>query len=103
LPDFIPEGFSPNWDRVNDIFKIEGLNLTDQYVDLSIVNGAGKEVFSTSNHNGKTLTDTWTDWDGKNSKEQDLPEGTYYYMLKITPVGGKALPPTSGFIVLKRY
>jgi CHU_C Type IX secretion signal domain len=104
IEDFIPQGFSPNGDAWNNTFVIEGLNLTDQFVDLSIINGAGTEVFSASNHNGQTLTDSWTDWDGRNSKGLDLPEGTYYYMLKITPkTSGKALPPKSGFIVLKRY
>ena len=49
--------------------------------ELKIVNGAGAEVFSTSNLDGQN----WSDWDGKNSNGFDLPEGTYYYLLKITP------------------
>ena len=64
LKDFIPQGFSPNGDAYNNTFIIEGLNLEDNYVDLSIVNGAGTEVFSTSNRNGQK----WTDWDGKKFK-----------------------------------
>jgi gliding motility-associated-like protein len=100
LKDFIPQGFSPNDDAYNNTFKIEGLNLEDNYVDLSIVNGAGTEVFSTSNRNGQK----WADWDGKNSKGLDLSEGTYYYMLKITPVKQSSLVfKKSGFIILKRY
>jgi hypothetical protein len=101
LEDFIPQGFSPNGDAWNNKFIIEGLNSSDdQYVDLSIVNGAGTEVFSTTNRPPQK----WADWDGKNLKGLDLPEGTYYYMLKVTsrkpngPVFKK-----SGFIVLKRY
>jgi len=100
LKDFIPQGFSPNGDDWNNTFVIEGLNQDDNYIDLSIVNGAGTEVFKTSNRGNQK----WTDWDGKNFKGLDLSEGTYYYMLKITskrsngPVFRK-----SGFIVLKRY
>ena len=100
LKDFVPQGFSPNGDAYNNTFIIEGLNLDDNYVDLSIVNGAGTEVFKTSNRDNQK----WTDWDGKNSRGLDLSEGTYYYMLKVTskqsngPVFKK-----SGFIVLKRY
>jgi gliding motility-associated-like protein len=100
LKDFIPQGFSPNGDDWNNTFVIEGLNQDDNYIDLSIINGAGTEVFKTSNRGNQK----WTDWDGKNSKGLDLSEGTYYYMLKITskrsngPVFRK-----SGFIVLKRY
>jgi hypothetical protein len=100
LKDFIPQGFSPNGDAYNNTFIIEGLNLEDNYVDLSIVNGAGTEVFSTSNRNGQK----WADWDGKNSKGLDLSEGTYYYMLKITPVRQSSqVFKKSGFIILKRY
>ncbi len=99
LEDFIPQGFSPNGDAWNNTFVIEGLDLEDQYVDLSVVNGAGTEVFSTSNRNGKI----WIDWDGKNDKGFDLPEGTYYYLLNITLKDDKPVSKKSGFIVLKRY
>jgi len=98
--NFIPQGFSPNGDAWNNEFVIEGLNPDDNYLDLSIVNGAGTEVFSTSNRGSQK----WSDWDGKNSKGYDLAEGTYYYMLKITPknqIG--SVVKKSGFIVLKRY
>jgi gliding motility-associated-like protein len=100
LQDFEPEGFSPNGDAWNNTFVIEGLDQEDNYLDLSIVNGAGTEVFSTSNRNSQK----WTDWDGKNSRGLDLPEGTYYYMLKITPknMGGSVIKK-NGFIILKRY
>jgi len=100
LPDLFPQGFSPNGDAWNNTFIIEGLNPDDNYLDLKIVNGAGTEVFSTSNRNGQEFSS----WDGKNSKGLDLAEGTYYYMLKVTPKDGTAAPPLkSGFIILKRY
>jgi gliding motility-associated-like protein len=100
LKNFIPDGFSPNGDAYNNTFKIDGLYLEDNFVDLNIVNGAGTEVFSSTNRNSQK----WTDWDGKNSKGLDLPEGTYYYMLKITPMkSGSSVYKRSGFIILKRY
>jgi gliding motility-associated-like protein len=100
LQDFEPEGFSPNGDAWNNTFVIEGLDQEDNYLDLSIVNGAGTEVFSTTNRNGQK----WKDWDGKNSSGLDLSEGTYYYMLKITPksLAGSVIKK-KGFIILKRY
>ncbi len=98
--DFVPQGFSPNGDSMNDEFVIEGLNPDDNYLDLSIVNGAGTEVFSTSNRGSQK----WTDWKGKNSRGYDLSEGTYYYMLKIGPKNqAGSVIKKSGFIVLKRY
>jgi gliding motility-associated-like protein len=100
----IPEGFSPNSDGYNDTFEILGLDLENQIAELSIQNSSGAVVFSTTNH---LSNDGWIEWDGKNSKGIDLPEGTYYYLLKITsdPKSGGtgAVKKWNGFIVLKRY
>ena len=97
----IPEGFSPNKDpgNYNNTFIINGLDLPNQVAELIIVNGAGTEVFSTSNRDGNE----WSDWNGKNSKGIDLSEGTYYYLLKITSNGNGQVFKKSGFIILKRY
>ncbi len=97
----IPEGFSPNNDPdgYNNKFIVNGLDLPNQTAELTIINGAGVQVYSTSNINGNE----WNDWDGKNSKDIDLPEGTYYYLLKITSRGNGKVFRKSGFIVLKRY
>ena len=100
LKDFIPQGFSPNGDAWNNTFVIEGLSPDDQLVDIRIVNGAGTEVYSFSGE-GETLRE-WKGWDGKNAAGNDLPEGTYYYMLKITGISGQVFK-RSGFVVLKRY
>lgn len=97
----IPEGFSPNNDPdgYNNAFIVKGLDLPNQEAELTIVNGAGTEVYSTSNRNGNE----WIDWDGKNSNGIDMPEGTYYYLLRIRSVGNGSVFKKSGFIVLKRY
>lgn len=99
LPDLIPQGFSPNGDAWNNTFIIEGLNLSDnQIAELSVLNGAGTVVFTTTNRNGQE----WIDWDGRNNKGNELPEGTYYYLLKLTTTGNQVIKK-SGFIELKRY
>jgi hypothetical protein len=108
----VPEGFSPNNDpdNYNNTFIISGLDLRKKWVapdsvpayqiaDLTIINSAGTQVFSTTNRRGNT----WKDWDGKNSMGLDLPEGTYYYLLKLTSVETGLVFKKSGFIVLKRY
>lgn len=96
---FIPEGFSPNNDPdgYNNTFVIYGLDLPNQEADLTIVNSAGTRVFYTTNRDGKE----WKDWDGKNASGIDMPEGTYYYILKI--VSDISTFRKSGFIILKRY
>jgi gliding motility-associated-like protein len=97
----IPEGFSPNNDPdgYNNKFIINGLDLPNQTAELTIINGAGVEVYHTSNFDNNE----WSNWDGKNSKGIDLPEGTYYYLLRITSNGNGQVFKKSGFIVLKRY
>jgi len=97
----IPDGFSPNNDGMNDRFEITGLDLYNQEAELNILNSSGTEVFFTTNKNDQE----WTDWDGKNSTGVDLPEGTYYYILKMVSKNVPDVSPfkKSGFIVLKRY
>lgn len=97
--DKVPQGFSPNGDIFNNTFIIEGLNRDDNYVDLKILNGAGAEVFSTTNRGSAE----WKDWDGKNSSGLDMPEGTYYYLLKTVSKFDGSTIKKSGFIILKRY
>jgi gliding motility-associated-like protein len=97
----IPEGFSPNDDPggYNNTFRINGLDLENQEAELTIINGAGTEVFRTSNTGG----DEWADWDGRTMKGAEVPEGTYYYLLKLTSKGNGQVFKKSGFVVLKRY
>ena len=97
LADFIPQGISPNGDDLNDKFIIKGLDLTEQTVDLTIINGVGVVVFTASNRNGRE----WVDFEGKNNSGAELPEGTYYYLLYYS---GQDQPTAkkSGFILIKR-
>jgi gliding motility-associated-like protein len=94
----IPEGLSPNGDLINDSLSITGLDFVNQAIDMTILNGAGTIVFSTSNQSGGT----WVSWDGKNKNGVDLPEGTYYYLLKVASLKTGKVSSKSGFIILKR-
>ena len=89
----IPEGFSPDGDGINDFFVIKGIeNYPDNYI--KILNRWGNTVFETNGYNNN--------WNGKSTKgltvgNNDLPEGTYFYILKLT--SGKI---KKGYIYLKR-
>jgi gliding motility-associated-like protein len=98
MRDFIPQGFSPNGDAWNNKFIIEGLNLDTETAELQILNGAGTVVYTTSNRNEQV----WADWDGRNDRGNELPEGTYYYLLKVITQTNQTIKK-SGFVVLKRY
>ena len=73
---FIPEGFSPNGDGINDVFIIRGiLNFPDN--SIIIFNRWGNKVFEASPY--------LNNWDGKATMGLrigggDLPVGTYFYV-----------------------
>lgn len=88
IPLIVPSGFSPNGDGDNDYFVIDGIEtVTNQ---LTIFNRWGVELFDTFNYEN--------DWDGRSKSGVDLPEDTYFYVLKILALDKEL----SGFIVLKR-
>jgi gliding motility-associated-like protein len=86
----IPTLFTPNNDGVNDIFVVPCLG-TDGRLDneVSIFNQWGDEVFGAQPYNNN--------WDGTYNGE-DLPAGTYYYVVKFNADGGIK----TGFLVLQR-
>ncbi len=69
-------GISPNGDGINDWWNIPML---DCYQDntVQIINRWGSEVWSGSNYNNTTVR-----WDGKDNNGTNLPDGTYYYIVK---------------------
>jgi gliding motility-associated-like protein len=75
---FIPDGFSPNGDALNQAWVIDGLEI---YPDNNILvfNRWGNRVFEASPYQN--------DWEGKNqfgiSIGDELPDGTYFYILEL--------------------
>ena len=100
----VPKGISPdNYEGGNNTLVIGGLDTSPDgrhIVELRILNGAGVQVFYTTNRNGQV----WKEWDGTNSQGIKLPDGTYYYLLSILSKDYNEGKPMkmSGFIILKR-
>ncbi|RZL48932.1 MAG: PKD domain-containing protein, partial [Pedobacter sp.] len=67
---FVPNTFSPNGDGINDEFVVTVLNL--KKYQLLIYNRMGENIFQTYN--------IFDNWKGKH-KNQDVPVGTYYYVI----------------------
>lgn len=74
---FIPQGFSPNGDGVNDKFVIQGVK-DDEKVELIIFNRWGGVVYASQDYKN--------DWAGAANQGvkvvgdgQGLPDGTYFY------------------------
>ena len=92
-PIFIPDGFSPNGDGLNDFFNIQGIY--DVFVNhkLFIYNRNGALIFSGDNN---------TKWDGTSnnglgSKSALLPVGTYFYVLYLNE---ENYNPLTGWVYL---
>ncbi len=78
---FIPQGFSPNGDSVNDDFRINSVYTCDEFAsnELVIFNRYGDVVYNQENYGFQG----W--WDGTWQKSNEpVPAGTYYYILKST-------------------
>lgn len=75
---FIPEGFSPDEDGVNDKFVIYGLG--GKSASIKVFNRWGNLVYESDNYQNN--------WDGVCTTGwiltgERLPEGTYYYLVQI--------------------
>ncbi len=79
---FAPNAITPNGDGINDEFYIDAIDVCPNFANasLSIVNRWGSEVFATQPY--------YNNWSGQNSSGNPLPEGTYYYLLRLDPANG---------------
>ena len=81
-----PNAITPNGDGSNDFFMIPQIELNpDAYPDseMIIFNRWGDEVFSASPY--------LNDWDGNNNSGNPIPEGTYYYVLRLDTSEGELI------------
>lgn len=67
----IPKGISPNDDALNDFFDLSNLNVSE----LKIFNRYGTEVYAKTNYK--------KEWNGKTDNGNELPDGTYYYVINF--------------------
>jgi gliding motility-associated-like protein len=78
-PPVVPDGFSPNNDRLNDWFNIQGLYDIFTAHQLQIYNRYGVLIFEGDNNqpwNGRVNR-------GLNAQGNIVPVGTYYYILNL--------------------
>ena len=74
---FIPNVITPNGDGVNDVWNISDLNEIFQNHELTVINRWGDEVYRARPYNN--------DWGGTYNG-QLLPDGTYYYIIKLNDI-----------------
>jgi gliding motility-associated-like protein len=83
-------GFSPNGDGQNDNWNIPVLNYYPVNTVL-IINRWGSEIWKGINYNNKDVV-----WTGKNMNGEDMPDGTYYYIINYDNTGKR------GWVFIKR-
>jgi gliding motility-associated-like protein len=91
---FIPEGFSPNNDGINDYFII--VKPFNTKIDLEIYNRSGKIVYKNINYSNN--------WNGKgnyNNSERELEDDGYYYSIKANDESGR-VQVFKGFVLIQR-
>lgn len=90
-PAFVPAGFSPNGDGMNDKFIIQ--NALGKQVSLEVFNRWGNSIYKS--------VDYKNDWGGEVTEGffvgRDIPDGTYYYIIVIENKDKYA-----GFITINR-
>jgi gliding motility-associated-like protein len=87
----IPNIFTPNGDGINDLFTIYSVAITEMHVDL--YNRWGTLIH--------TLDGVKAAWDGKNSQNTDMSDGTYFVILKAKDRDGKT-HERQGYVTLTR-
>ena len=97
---FIPTGFSPDNDRINECFRILNIGKAESS-ELVILDRYNNVVFrSNSVHINSVEPDNCNGWwDGTGLNGKELPTGTYYYQLILN---GNKQKPYNGYVVLKR-
>ncbi|NND76767.1 MAG: gliding motility-associated C-terminal domain-containing protein [Flavobacteriales bacterium] len=72
-------GFTPNNDGTNDVWLIENITIPPfEKNSIAIYNRWGSVVWEGQNYDNESVS-----FAGKDSKENDLPDGTYFYVAKI--------------------
>jgi gliding motility-associated-like protein len=93
---FVPDGFSPNGDGVNDSFRIPKIDFIYPDYSLEIYNRYGNLMFKGNKSN--------PEWDGRNSNfsvgiDGIAPNGVYFYVINFNK-NNKA--PVQGSLYLNR-
>ena len=90
---FIPNGFTPNGDNINDLYLIPQIEDCVPQNEVLIFNRWGDRVYKQDNYNDTNA------WDGTyENNDEPVPDGTYFMILIDNETGKKR----NGCIELKR-
>ena len=87
---FMPTGFSPNADGINDTLLVHGRGI--DYINLRIYDRVGEKVFETS--------DILQGWDG-NLMGVPMNNNEFVYMLEVTYCNGQKVTEQGSVMLVK--
>jgi len=87
----LPNVFTPNGDGINDFCAVKGKNLAT--FQMKVFNRSGQVIFESQSIDNS--------WDGKNKFGENIPTGTYFYLISARGIDGKIYEHT-GPITLSR-
>lgn len=87
---FVPNVITPNGDGINDYWNIADLLEVFPDNEVVVINRWGDEVFRQKNY-GSTQS---SKWDGF-YKGEKLPDGTYYYLIKLNNIDKTVTGPVT--------
>lgn len=90
----ISQGISPNGDGFNDILDLTFLNDRTGIKKLQIYNRYGSQVYEQNNYTNQ--------WNGQSNDGNDLPTGTYFYVIDLAGEDAVYGQQATGWIYLTR-
>lgn len=87
----LPNVFTPNGDGINDFCAVKGKHLST--FQMKVFNRSGDVIFESQSIDNS--------WDGKNKFGENIPTGTYFYLISARGIDGKVYEHT-GPITLSR-
>ena len=99
---FIPEGFSPNGDGVNDTWHITGIErFPGNHID--IYSRWETKVYEADDY--QISTDEWDGTSNINTfsiGNNDVPEGTYFFVIDLGDGKASGRRPVKGYVYIRR-
>lgn len=89
----VNNAFSPNGDGINDLFRIDANALLTNDNTVVIINRWGDVIREYSNYDNTNVA-----WDGTNTAGEQVPAGTYFYVVEIPSIEYK----TTGWVQVVR-
>lgn len=89
----VNNAFSPNGDGINDLFRIDANALLTNDNTVVIINRWGDVIREYGNYDNVNVA-----WDGTNAAGEQVPAGTYFYVVEIPSIEYK----TTGWVQVVR-